>query len=416
MKRRVAVTGVGVVCGLGRDAASFSTALREHRGGAGLIDVDRVPGMGSGTAVQVQGPVPEIPGFEDDRKVQLLAMAVEQAITGARDVEPSRRGVFLGTGLSSVTPRELSEDFYPFVKHRDGFVTRDLEAAAYAFDFEAVVRDLAPDKVGPRRHRPERAARWVAQRWGAAGPRATTFSACAAGAEAIAAGMRAIERGEADVVLAGAHDSMVHPLGMMSFAVLGALTPTAGRPFDRRRDGFLIGEGAAVLRLEALDACDDPLAVLLGAGSSLDAFGITAPHPDGRGAEDSMRRALRDAGLTPADVAWVNAHATGTPVGDIAEAAAIRRLLGGDTPVSSLKGAVGHVIAAAGAVEAAATVLAFRGGFTPGTYGCEEPDEFGIRVLSTPEDGAPGLTLSNSFGFGGQNCTLVMAPATGRWT
>ncbi len=408
----VAVTAVGIVCGLGRGCDEVVASLLAHRSGAAPIRNYPVPGLASGTAVEVRGPVPSLPGFSDDRKVELLALAVEQALINAPHVEPARRGVFLGTGLSSVTPQELEEDFFPYVKFPDGFTTRDLDQAARSFDFEAAVRDLRPGGVGPPRHRPERAARYVAERFGATGPRGTTFSACAAGAEAIALGMRAIQRGEADVVLAGAHDAMVHPLGMMSFAVLGALTNTVGRPFDRRRDGFLLGEGAAVLRLERLDRCTSrPLALLLGAGTSLDAHGITAPHPDGRGAEHSMRRALRDAGKTPADVRWVNAHATATPVGDIAEAKAIARLLGPGVPTSSLKGAVGHVIAAAGAVEAAATVLAMARGFTPGTVGCEEPDDLGITVQIEPTSRPPGLTLSNSFGFGGQNCTLVFDQA-----
>lgn len=413
--RRVAVTAVGVVCALGREGNTVSERLRAHRTGAAPIHRDAVPGLASGLAMEVDGDVPELPGFVDDRKVQLLAMAVEQALIGIRDVDPARRGVFLGTGLSSVTPHELAQDFLPYVKHRDGFETRDLETAAKAFDFEAAIRHPVANRVGPRRHRPERAAQWVADRWGATGPRGTTFSACAAGAEAIAAGMRAIARGDADVVLVGGHDAMVHPLGLMSFAVLGAMTETTGRPLDRRRDGFLLGEGAAVLRLEALDACDNPLAIVLGAGTSLDAHGITAPHPEGRGAYDAMARALRDAGVSARDVEWINAHATGTPVGDIAEAIAIRRLFGPEVPTSSLKGAIGHVLAAAGAVEAAATVLAMRDGFTPGTVGCEEPDDLGINVQLRPRDGGPGLTVSNSFGFGGQNCSLVLAPADGAW-
>ena len=310
----VAVTAVGIVCGLGRGGDEVAIALLAHRSGASPIRHYRVPGLASGTAVQVEGDVPPLAGFADDRKVELLGLAVEQALHGAPDVDPTRRGVFLGTGLSSVTPQELEEDFFPYVQHRDGFATRDLEQAARSFDFESAVRNPRPGRVGPPRHRPERAAHYVAERFGALGPRGTTFSACAAGAEAIALGMRAIQRGEADVVLAGAHDAMVHPLGMMSFAMLGALTNTVARPFDRRRDGFLLGEGAAVLRLERLDRCrTQPLAVLLGAGTSLDAHGITAPHPDGRGAEDSMRRALRDAGRRPSDVRWVNAPTRESP-------------------------------------------------------------------------------------------------------
>jgi 3-oxoacyl-(acyl-carrier-protein) synthase len=392
--RAVAITGVGVRCALGASADAYADALRAHRGGA--RQVAGLGGLPSFAAV-VQGPVDEPEGFADDRKVGLLAHALGQVERGLEQFAPERRGVFLGTGLSSVTPRELEEDIYPH--QRDG-----------ALDRVAIVRDLATDRVAPRRHMPARATGYAATRIGARGPCGTAFSACAAGSEAIAAAARAISRGSLDVAIAGGHDAMVHPLGILSFEVLGAVSHGQSRPFDRNRDGFLLGEGAAVLRLEAADKLSGPpLAWLLGAGSSIDAHGVTAPHPDGAGAEASMRRALLDAGVAPEEVEWVNAHATGTPLGDVAEGAAIARLLGGEVAVSSLKGAVGHTLAAAGAVEAVATVLALRDGFVPGTYGCEDPDDLGVRVLCAPEFRALGIALSNSFGFGGQNATLVLA-------
>jgi len=395
--RRVAVTGVGVVSGLGIGCAPTFRALWEHRGGAAPPSETARGCLAGSRGVEVDGQVPEVRGFPDDRKVALLAPAVAEALTGAPPVASERRGVFLGTGLSSVTPREIDEDIAPHV--RGGRVDR-----------AAAITDLATERVAPRRHLPERAVAWVAEHWRATGPCGTSFSACAAGAEAIAAGARAIARGEADVVLAGGHDSMLHPLGFASFEVLGVLSSTTTRPFDRRRDGFLLGEGAAVLRLEPLDACERPLAVLAGSGSSLDASGITAPHPRGRGAEAAMRRALHDAGIRPGQVGWVNAHGTGTPLGDAVEAEAIARVFGGGVPVSSLKGAVGHILAAGGAVEAAATVLAMIYGFVPGTVGYEEPDELPVSVVGEPLRRPPGVVMSNSFGFGGQNWCLVFAP------
>jgi 3-oxoacyl-[acyl-carrier-protein] synthase II len=197
--------------------------------------------------------------------------------------------------------------------------------------------------------------------------------------------------------------------------VLGALSPTVGRPFDRRRDGFLLGEGAAILRLErAVDARArgvPVLARLLGAGTSVDAWNVTAPHPDGLGAATAMRRALVDAEITASDIDYVNAHGTGTPVGDRAEALAVRAVLG-DVPVSSFKGAVGHTIAAAGAVELALCLAALAEGVTPGTVGLEEPDpECPANVLVGELARAPRILVSNSFGFGGQNCALVLARA-----
>jgi 3-oxoacyl-[acyl-carrier-protein] synthase II len=382
---------VGVVCGLGLGLPALQTSLRRHVVGHFSDD----PLLNRRAIVPDQTPcMPE--GYEDDRKVGWLMMAVAQALLDSPPVPAQRRGVFLGTGLSSVTPRELAEDVYPHVK-------------GGRLDRESVMRDLSTDGVAPFRHLPARATGLVSRRWGATGPSLTTFSACAAGAEAIVAAARSIARGEIDVALAGGHDAMAHPLGMISFEVLGALSRTVGRPFDKHRAGFLLGEGAAVLRLQRADMCKRPLGYLIGAGSSIDAWGVTAPHPEGTGAERSMRRALKDAGVQAAEVDWVNAHATGTPVGDVAEARAIRRVFGANTPVSSLKGAVGHVLAAAGPVELAATLAAFQGDFIPGTVGCEQVDELGIEVVTQPRSGGPKLVLSNSFGFGGQNCSLLVA-------
>ncbi|MBM4368566.1 MAG: hypothetical protein FJ102_20285 [Deltaproteobacteria bacterium] len=241
----------------------------------------------------------------------------------------------------------------------------------------------------------------------------TNFSACAAAAQSIAAAARAVARGDVDVAYAGGHDSMLHPIGFLSFVVLGALSPTRGRPFDRARDGFLVGEGAAILQVEREDdarARGAPvLARLLGAGTSVDAYNVTAPHPEGRGAALAMQRALRDAGITAADVDYVNAHGTGTPVGDVAEALAIHEVLG-EVPVSSFKGALGHTIAAAGAVELAWCVRMMGEGMTFGTVGLDEVDPaIRVPVIARDLDRSPRLMVSNSFGFGGQNCALVLA-------
>jgi 3-oxoacyl-[acyl-carrier-protein] synthase II len=205
----------------------------------------------------------------------------------------------------------------------------------------------------------------------------------------------------------------LHPVGYLSFVVLGALSPTRARPFDRARDGFLIGEGAALLQLEREEdarARGAPvLARLLGAGSSIDAYNVTAPHPEGRGAALAMRRALRDAGIVASDVDYVNAHGTGTPVGDVAEARAIAEVLG-EVPVSSFKGAIGHTIAAAGAVELAWCVRMMAAGQTWATVGLLDPDPaVRCQLLRENLDRAPRVLVSNSFGFGGQNCALVLA-------
>jgi 3-oxoacyl-[acyl-carrier-protein] synthase II len=205
---------------------------------------------------------------------------------------------------------------------------------------------------------------------------------------------------------------MLHPIGILSFVVLGALSTTTARPFDRRRDGFLLGEGAAYVRLERESdarARGAPiLARILGAGTSMDAHNVTAPHPDGHGAALAMRRALVDADISARDVDYVNAHGTGTPVGDRAEALAIGRVLG-DVPVSSFKASIGHTIAAAGAVELGLCIGLFSARRIPATVGLEEPaTDCPANVMVAPAARAPKVLISNSFGFGGQNCALVV--------
>jgi 3-oxoacyl-[acyl-carrier-protein] synthase II len=385
--RNVVLTAVGLRC-----AAGSVPVLPDRSWGRPDPDA---AALGVPLVARVEG-VPEHPDFPDDRKGALAFAAAADAMVGAP--MGGRRGVWLGTGLSSLTPDELVRDLYPHL--RDG-----------RFDRASLARDLDPSHPAPRRHVPERVTQVIASEYGASIAE-TSFSACAAAAMSIAEAARAVARDEVDFALAGGHDAMIHPIGLLSFVVLGALSSSVGRPFDRRRDGFLIGEGAAVFRLEAEEdarARGAPiLARWLGAGTSVDAHNVTAPHPEGHGAALAMARALRDAGLTAADIDYVNAHGTGTPVGDRAESLAIRKVLG-DVPVSSFKGAVGHTVAAAGAVELALCLAAFREGVLPGTVGLEEPDpECPANVLVANVARRPRVILSNSFGFGGQNCALVI--------
>lgn len=404
----IVVSGMGVVSAAGRGAAALDAALRAHR----------FCGVPAGTPLPVSwvaaapADIPPLPDFPDDRKAALAFCALAEALAdaglppgGPGWPAPERRSVFLGTGLSSVTPDELEQDLFPFL-------------VGGRFDRAAMARDLDPTRPAPRRHLPGRVTAAVAAHVGAAGDCGTSFSACAAAAMAIADGLDALRAGRADVAVVGGHDAMIHPLGMLSFVVLGALSPTACRPFDASRDGFMIGEGAAFFVLERAERAAArgarARAVLCGAGTSADAWNATAPHPEGAGAEAAMRRALADAGLEPAAVGYLNAHGTGTPLGDAAEVAAARRVFGDDLPISSIKGAVGHTIAAAGAVEAAACILALEGGYLPGTVGLGERDPaLPGRLLGAPIAAAPAHVLSNSFGFGGQNASLVFGRAPG---
>jgi len=396
----VVITGVGVLSAAGIGYCALADALADGR----LCGSAYETALPVTQVAQIPAPVSSVPEFKDDRKAWLALAALDEALADSRGLGDGRVSVFLGTGLSSVTPSELEEDAYPH-----------LMADGRGFDRSALLADLASDRASPHRHDPARVTSAIARRVGARGPCGTSFSACAAAAQAIGEGLRAIRRGDADVAVVGGHDSMIHPFGMLSFIVLGALSPTACRPFDGHRDGFMIGEGAAILVLERAKYAEARgarvRARLLGAGTSVDGYAATAPQPEGLGAEAAMRAALRDADIRPEQIDYVNAHATGTPVGDTAEAAAIQRVVP-NAKVSSIKGAVGHTIAAAGAIEAAACVAALERGFLPGTAGLQTVDgQMSVDVLHAPIASAPEVVMSNSFGFGGQNASLVFGRA-----
>jgi 3-oxoacyl-[acyl-carrier-protein] synthase II len=403
MGTEVVVTGVGVVSAAGVGFDALAEALRTGRGCASMAN--------SPLPVRCVATVPEMvcehPGFPDDRKAWLAFAALKEALSHANCVGSlanNRTAVFLGTGLSSVTASELEEDAY-----------RHLRDDGKGFNADAMLADLDWNRASPRRHDPARVTSEFVRLLGSSGPTGTSFSACAASAQAIAEGLWSIRRGEVDVAIVGGHDSMVHPFGMLSFVVLGALSPGLCRPFDKARDGFVIGEGAAVLVLERADLAAARgarvLAHLLGAGTSADAHGATAPHPEGAGAQRAMERALHDAGCTSGEVGYVNAHGTGTPLGDLAEAKAIDRVFG-PIPVSSIKGTIGHTIAAAGALEAAACIAGLTQGWLPGTFGLERADPAcGLDLLMAPKEVQVEKMLSNSFGFGGQNASLLWGRA-----
>jgi len=321
--------------------------------------------------------IPIDPNFPDDRKcwLGLEAASLAWKEAGLGSVQPDRLGIFLGTGLSSITPFELEEDVFPHL-------------VGAHFDRDSMAKDLVADKAAPRRHMPHRLCLYLAEKYKSSGPIGTNFSACSAAAQAIATGMRSIRRGEIDVALVGGHDSMDHPIGLLSFVVLGAVSQEVSRPFDLRRNGFMLGEGAGFIVLESEEHARkrgaNILVEILGAGTSIDAWNATAPHPKGFGAELAMRRAIKDAKVLEAEIDYINAHGTGTALGDVAESQAISRLLGNKVWVSSIKGAVGHCIAAAGAIEAIACISALEEGFLPGTVGLDKVDPAcEVNVLSS---------------------------------
>jgi 3-oxoacyl-(acyl-carrier-protein) synthase len=416
----VAITGVGLVTPLGRDFATFTTALLSGKSGAAPISLFDARAFPTRVACEVPGAVELPEPFADamagleDRKGELAIAAALAALADHGGLDP-HGGIAYGTGLSCLTVTEMEQDCLPFL--------RDDES----FDFTAFRDAPRHGRVqAPWRHLVDRPMDLVAARLGLTGPRAGHFSACAAGAAAVAHACDLIRRGEAPMMLAGAADSMIHPFGVLPFVLLGATTTQtdpdlAGRPFDKDRDGFVMGEGAAFFVLEPLSAARAAgrrvYGLVLGHGTSCDAHNVTAPHPEGAGAERAMRAALADAGLPASAVGYVNAHGTGTPLNDVIEAAAIARVFGARAAVSSSKGQVGHAIAAAGAVELAACLAAFAGGRLPPNAHLRTPDPR-LEVDLVEREGraaAPGVILSNSFGFGGQNaCLLLGHPDGGR--
>jgi 3-oxoacyl-[acyl-carrier-protein] synthase II len=268
---------------------------------------------------------------------------------------------------------------------------------------------------------PNAAAGAIAMELGAHGPGFSVSSACATGSHAIGEAQRMLERGEADVVVAGGTEAAITPLCVAAFKSMGALSREGiSRPFDARRDGFVMGEGAGIIVMERAEHARargaEILGYVAGYGASNDAYHMTQPDKDGRGAEKAMRAALADADVDPQEVGYINAHGTSTPFNDRIETVAIHSVFnGGSPPVSSTKSAIGHLLGAAGAVEAVATLEALRRGLLPPTLNFEQPDpDCDLDYVPDGPREAPGITvaLSNSFGFGGQNACLVFRKAT----
>jgi 3-oxoacyl-[acyl-carrier-protein] synthase II len=389
----IVVTGRGVVSSVGLGADAFFDNLLALRSG---ISEEGVAPCADFEAESVMTPKE---ARRTDRFSHLAIGAADEACAEAGllgDVDPERVGVIVGTGVG-------------------GLATLQREVAAWLDGGDRAVSPLFVPMMMPNA-----AAGHIAMRIGAHGPGFSVASACATGSHAIGEAMRMIERGEADIVVAGGTEAALVGPCLAAFRRMGALSREGiSRPFDSRRDGFVMGEGAAVLVLEREEHAKARGAAILGRvvgyGASNDAFHITQPDENGRGAIQAMTNALRDADLSPSDVGYVNAHGTSTPFNDRIETKAIRHVLGEDgPPVSSCKGAIGHTLGAAGALEAVACVEALRRGALPPTLGLEEidPECAADHVAGAPRE-APDLkvALSNSFGFGGQNATLVLQAA-----
>jgi 3-oxoacyl-[acyl-carrier-protein] synthase II len=330
--------------------------------------------------------------------------------------DPTRLGVYLGSG-------EGQQDFDAFTSMMMAAIEGDsLDVAKFT---KLGLETLHP--LSEVEQEPNMPAGHLAGMFDAQGPNLNCLTACAASSQAIGEAVELVRRGDADVMLSGGTHSMIHPFGVTGFNLLTALStrndePTrASRPFDRDRDGFVLGEGAAMVVLEELEHAKKRGATihgeLLGYGSTADAYRITDTHPEGRGASSCIRLALQDAGIGLEDIHYINAHGTSTSVNDRVETLAIKHVFGPRAykiPVSSTKSMMGHLIAAAGATELIVCLLAIRDGMLPPTINYENPDP-NCDLDHVPNKSRPGKcdrALSNSFGFGGQNISLIV----GRYT
>ncbi|MGH7474659.1 MAG: beta-ketoacyl-ACP synthase II [Longimicrobiales bacterium] len=413
--RRVVVTGVGMLTPVGNDVESAWTALLEGRSGAGPItQFEATDEFAVRFAAEVKGFQPE--QYLDrkearrmDRFAQFAMAVAEQAmhsagLTDALDsVDRDRFGVLIGSGIGGIATFEQQ--------------TR-------------VMIERGPARVSPffvPMFIPDIAAGHVSMRYGLRGPNYATVSACASSAHAVGNAFDAIRYGIADLMLAGGTEATVTPLTIAGFGNMKALSTrndspeTASRPFDATRDGFVLGEGAGAVILEALEhAMDrgaDILAEVVGYGQTADAYHITAPAPEGAGAQLAMTAALRDAGLETGDIGYINAHGTSTPANDLNETLAVKKVFGTDVErvvMGSTKSMTGHLLGAAGAVETVITSLALRHCKIPPTINFSTPDPAcdldyaHNRMVERKVDAA----LTNSFGFGGHNVCLALK----RWS
>jgi 3-oxoacyl-[acyl-carrier-protein] synthase II len=408
--RRVVVTGLGMVTALGADVASTWDGLVAGRSGIRTIaafDSSRLASRIGGEVPDFD-PSPVLDRKEqrrNDRYTQLALVATREALADAglplwlEGDLAERTGIILGTGIGG------------------GSTFAEQAAISVA---------KGPDRISPffiPMAIPNLAAGQAAIVFGALGPNFAVSSACATGGHALGEAWEMIRRGDADVMIAGSSEAGINEVLVGGFAAMRALSTrnddpaAASRPFDRGRDGFVIGEGAGAVILEALEHAEArgaaPLAELVGYGASADAHHITLPAPGGAGAARAVARALEKAGLSVDDVEHVNAHATSTPEGDRTELEMLRGLFGAradEVSVTANKSMLGHTLGAAGSIEAAVTILSLRDGVIPPTINLDDPDEAAAGLDLTPNvarERPIRVAVSNSFGFGGQNSALV---------
>ncbi|MDP2470638.1 MAG: beta-ketoacyl-ACP synthase II [Candidatus Palauibacterales bacterium] len=409
-RRRVVVTGLGLITPVGLSVEETWEALLAGRSGGAPITQFDASDQSVRFACEVKGFDPEL--YMDrkevrraDRFLQLALGAAQQAVEQAggasiaESVPAERFGVIVGTGIGGLTTMETQH---------------------------AKMLEQGPGRVSPffiPMFIGDMSAGMISMKYGARGPNYSTMSACASSGHAVGAAFRSIRTGETDVMITGGSEATVTPLCIAGFASMKALSQrndspaTASRPFDLTRDGFVLGEGAGILVLEAEEHAVARGATILGElagfGQSADAYHITSPAPEGAGAQIAMRLALKDAGIQATDVDYINAHGTSTPANDAAETTAIKAVLGDrarEIIVGSTKSMTGHTLGAAGAIEAAVSLLVCARGVIPPTINYETPDpECDLDCgAGGPTRTSVRTALSNSFGFGGHNVTLAV--------
>lgn len=427
MRRRVVITGVGCVTPLGTTVESMWKRVLAGESGVGpttLFDASEFPTKISAEVrdwdISAVGEDPErwkYQGRHTRFAVGAAKMAYADSGLSDTQIDPTRFGVYLGSG-------EGQQDFVTFGQMMVGALAGpQLDAARFTEIGLEVLHPLIELEQEPNMPASHLAALFDAQ-----GPNSNCLTACAASSQAVGEATEMIRRGDVDLMLSGGCHSMIHPFGVTGFNLLGALStsndePTrASRPFDRRRDGFVLGEGAGMLILEELEHAKGRGAKIYGElsgyGSTADAYRITDTHPEGRGAAKCLEQCLAEAGLNAEDVHYINAHGTSTAVNDKVETVAIKRVLGEQArkaPVSSTKSMMGHLIAAAGATELILCLLAIRDNVLPPTINYENPDpDCDLDYIpNAARDARCDHALSNSFGFGGQNVTLAVSRFTG---
>jgi 3-oxoacyl-[acyl-carrier-protein] synthase II len=410
-RQRVVITGLGLLTPVGNDVdAAWAALLAGTSGAATITQFEATDQFSVRFACEVKGfdPVEYMDRKEarrTDRFAQFAVAVAEQAVRHAGlgdDLAPAdseRVGVLIGSGIGGIATFEEQ--------------TR-------------VMIERGPGRVSPffvPMFIPDMAAGLISMRYGAKGPNYATVSACASSAHALGNSFRLIQGGEADVMITGGTEATVTPLTIAGFANMKALSTrndspeTASRPFDAERDGFVLGEGAGVVIMESLEHALNRGATILGEvvgyGQSADAYHMTAPAPEGAGAQMAMRIALRDGGLEPADVGYINAHGTSTPANDLNETLAIKGVFGGaarDLVVGSTKSMTGHLLGAAGAVEGVITTLVLMHGQIPPTINFSTPDPACDLDYAHNErrERPVQAALTNSFGFGGHNVCLAL--------